>query len=142
MKKLMLLLAVAGLIFVSCGNTAQPVAEEVTETNPCELMLDKWAGLEELDEEGQLALIGEMKAFLDELCKEKCEAKCKEGEEGEVKEMCPEKVQFKADWADFENLEPAKQIECINWIIEHMKKCNDKKEGCCKKEKEKACAQE
>jgi hypothetical protein len=139
MKKLMLLLAVAGLIFVSCGTKTQPA--EAPEVNPYEVMLDKWATLDELTPEDQIALVGEMKAFLDE-CKEKCKEKCtKEEATEEVKEECPVMAQLKADWANFENLEIERQIECINWIVDHYKNCcKDKKEGCCKKDKEETCA--
>lgn len=117
----MILLAVACLIFVSCGNKTEPV---VVEETTCEftLMLDKWATFGELDEEGQVALVAEIKAFLDECCKEKCEAK--EGEE-EV-EPCPEKAAFKAQWETFETLTLEEQKVCIDKVFEHMKECCQK----------------
>jgi len=121
MKKFMILLAVACLIFVSCDNT--PKATEPEEPK-CEftLLLDKWATFEELNEEGQIALIAEIKAYFDECCKEKCEAK--EGEE--VKEVCPEKEAFIAQWNDFANLDLEAQKAIIEKCIEHKKCCKEK----------------
>jgi hypothetical protein len=138
MKKLMLL-AVAGLIFVSCGNRPQSAVEEVQETTQCEAMLERWAGFDELELEDQVVLIGEMKAFLDE-CKAEKEEKCPMKEEGA--EVCPEKAakcaEFKAKWEAFETLELDAQKEMINCIINHLQEgCGkEKKEGCCKKDKE------
>ena len=123
MKKFMILLAVACLVFVSCGNKPEPVVEETT----CEftVLLEKWATIGELDEEGQMALVAEFKAYFDEACKEKCK---KEGEETE--EICPEKQAemdaFKAQWEDFANLDLEAQKAIIEKCIEHHKCCKEK----------------
>jgi len=112
MKKLMILLAVACLIFVSCGTpkATEPVQEPKSEF---ELTLDKWATLndENVDQE---ALVAEMKAFIDG-----CFAQC-EHKEGE--EACP----IKAEWANFDNLELVQKIELIDKIFGHMKECCEK----------------
>lgn len=125
----MILLAVACLIFVSCDNKKATVPVEEPK---CELAinLDKWATFGDLDEEGQIALVAEMKAFIDETCKEKC----KEAEEGgEAPEPCPEKEAFKAKWETFETLTLEEQKEIIDQVFVHMK-------ACCKKEAE--CVEE
>jgi len=118
----MILLAVACLIFVSCNNkkATEPVEEPKSEFAA---NLDKWATFGDLEEEGQVALVAEMKAYIDECCKEKC----KEAEEGE--EPCPEKEAFKAKWATFETLTLEEQKEIIDQVFEHMK-------ACCQKEAE------
>jgi hypothetical protein len=111
MKKIMILLAVACLIFVSCNN-APKATEPVGETK-CEfaLNLEKWATL---NDEGvdQEALVAEMKIFIDE-----CFAKCEEPKEGE--EVCP----IKEEWANFDNLELDGKITLIDKIFEHKKEC-------------------
>jgi hypothetical protein len=141
----MLLLAVACLIFVSCGNRAEKPA--VVEEPVCEfkLMLDKWDAFADLEEEGQIALVAEMKAFFDA----KCEEHCKEAKEEceEAKEVCPEKeakcAEFKAQWEAFETLTLEEQKAIIDQIIEHKSKCcKEKEEGCCKKDKKETCEKE
>jgi len=145
MKKLMILLAVACLIFASCcGNKTEKAIETVEETCALtpeqELMFENWGNWDELTVEEQAALVPEMKAFLDE-CKAKCEAKkeCKK-EDGEEKEMCPGKKakceEFKAKWEAFDELELDVQKELIDLKLAHIAKCKEKKEGCCKKDKE------
>ena len=146
MKNLMMLLAVACLIFVSCGNRTEKAIETVEETCALtpeqEAMFTNWENWDELDLEVREALVFEMKAFLDE-CKAKCEAKkeCKK-EDGEEKEICPEKKakceEFKAKWEMFEELELDVQKELLDLKLQHMKSkcCKEKKEGCCKKHKE------
>ena len=148
MKKLMILLAVAGLVCVSCGprteKAVEPVEETCTTLTPeQEAMFDNWENWADLSEEAQIALVGEMKIFLDECkakCKAKCEAKCeaKEGEEAE--EVCPEKAakcaEFKAKWEDFENLTLEEQKACIDKVLECKTKC------CKEKESEETCSKE
>jgi hypothetical protein len=89
-------------------------------------MLDKWATFGDLDEEGQTALIAEMKAYFDECCKNKCE------KEGEAEEICPEKQAeidaFKAQWEDWDNLAPEAQVALLEKCIEHKKECCKEKE--------------
>jgi len=127
MKKIMILLAVACLVFVSCGPKK---ATEPVEEPKCEfaLMLDKWATFDELDEEGQVALVAEFKAYFDECCKEKC---TKEGEEAEA--ICPEKQAeidaFKAQWEIFDTLTLEEQKAIIEKCIEHKKSCCKDKEA-------------
>ena len=145
MKKLMILLAVACLIFASCcGNKTEkaiePAEETCTLTEEQQLMFENWENWDEFEGD-KAALVAEMKAFLDE-CKAKCEAKkeCKK-EDGEEKEICPEKKakceEFKAKWEAFEELELDAQKELIDMKLAHIAKCcKDKKEGCCKKDKE------
>jgi hypothetical protein len=148
MKKLMLLLAVACLIFVSCGTRTEKAIESMEETNALtpeqEAMFENWENWDALELDQKVVLVGEMKAFLDE-CKAKCEKKC-EGNEEVEKEMCPVKKAeceaFKAKWEAFETLELDVQKECIDMVIAHMSKCcKDKKEGegCCKEKKEGCC---
>lgn len=124
----MLLLAVAGLFFVSCVNKTQTV-EAVEETCCMTEMLAKWDTFADLDEEGQIALVAEMKAFFDA----KCEAKCEKHEEEAAEEVCPEKAakcaEFKAKWEDFENLPLEEQKAIIDQIIEHKAKCCKDKEA-------------
>jgi TRAP-type C4-dicarboxylate transport system substrate-binding protein len=143
MKKLMILLAVACLVCVSCGPRAEKVTD-VQEETCCTLtpeqeeMFANWELWADLEEEQQVALVGEMKAFIDD-CKAKCEAKCeekckKEGEEAE--EVCPEKAakcaEFKAKWEDFENLTLEEQKAILDQVLEcHKAKCcKDKEEAC------------
>ena len=127
----MMLLAVAGLIFASCGTKTQQATE--IEEPKCEftLMLDKWATFDELDEEGQIALVGEMKAFLNE-CKAKHEEKCASEKGEQAEEVCPEKAakcaEFKAQWEEFENLELEVQKALIDQVLEHKAKCCKNKE--------------
>jgi hypothetical protein len=115
MKKLMILLAVACLIFASCET--KPKAIEPEEPK-CEfaINLDKWATL---NDEGvdQEALVAEMKLFIDE-----CFAKCEEPKEGD--EPCP----IKEEWAGFDALELDGKIELINKIFDHKKQCCKEKE--------------
>jgi len=141
MKKLMILLAVACLIFVSCGPRTEKATEAVEETT-CTLtpeqqaMFESWDLWADLDEEQQLTLVGDMKAFVDECiaqCKAKCESKCKAKEEGE--EVCPEKAakcaEFKAKWEAFEELSLGEKKEILDQKIEHLKaKCCKEKEKC------------
>jgi hypothetical protein len=128
MKKFMILLAVACLIFVSCGTKKQ--VEAVEETCCMTEMLAKWDTFADLDVEGQVALVAEMKAYIDE-CKAKCETKCTKEEGEEVAEVCPEKAakcaEFKANWEEFENLPLEEQKALLDQILEHKAKC-------CKKE--------
>ncbi|MCL2290702.1 MAG: hypothetical protein FWC34_08390 [Bacteroidetes bacterium] len=155
MKKLMMLLAIAGLIFVSCGGTKTEQAVEVIEET-CALtpeqtaMFENWENWENLTLEERETLVSEMKAFLDA-----CKAKCEEKKEcGEKKEMCPEKeakcAEYKAKWEAFEELELDVKKEILDLKLQHMaNKCKDKegcckgeKEGCCKKEGKEACGKE
>jgi len=153
MKKLMMLLAVAGLIFASCcggSKTAQDVevVEETCALTPeQETMFANWENWADLEIDAQQALVADMKAFFDE-CKAKCEAKkeCKK-EEGEETEICPEKAakcaEFKAKWEAFEELELDAQKELLDMKLAHIAKCcKEKEDGCCKKDKEKACGKE
>ena len=147
MKKLMLLLAVAGLLFASCGTKTTEAIETAEETCALtpeqEAMFANWENWDALELEQQEALVGEMKAFLDECiakCEKKCEKKCEGKEEGEI---CPEKKakceEFKAKWEMFEELEMDAKKELLDIKIQHMaKKCckGEHKEGCCKKDKE------
>ena len=146
MKKLMILMAVACLIFVSCGNKTQPVVEPQEETC-CTLtpeqeeMFTNWDLYAELEAEQQAALVGEMKAFID-ACKAKCEEKCEKKCEKEGEEVCPEKAakcaEFKANWENFENLTLDEKKTILDQVLAcHKEKCcKDKEEGCCKKDKE------
>jgi hypothetical protein len=142
MKKLMILLAVSCLIFVSCGTKTQSVVEQTEETTcPYQAALEQWENWENLDAEAQVALVGELKAFFDECCKAKCEEKC-EAKEGE--EVCPEKAakcaEFKAKWEAFETLTLEEQKELLDVAIAHKAKCCEgKKEGGCCKDKEETC---
>jgi len=151
MKKLMILLAVACLIFASCcGNKTEKAIETIEETCALtpeqELMFENWENWDELTVEEHAALVAEMKAFID-ACKAKCAEKkeCKK-EDGEEKEICPEKKAkceaFKTKWEAFEELELDVQKELLDLKLQHMKSkcCKDKKEGCCKKDKE-ACTE-
>jgi len=108
----MILLAVACLVFVSCGpkKATEPVEEPKFEFA---LNLEKWATL---NDEGvdQDALVAEMKAFIDG-----CFAQC-EHKEGE--ETCP----IKEEWANFDDLELGAKIELIDKIFAHMKECCEK----------------
>jgi len=146
MKKLMMLLAVAGLIFASCcggTKTAQDVEvieETCTLTPEQEAMFENWQNWNELGVAEQYQLVLDMKAFFDE-CKAKCEAKkeCKK-EDGEEKEICPEKAakcaEFKAKWEVFEELELDAQKELLDMKLAHIAKCKEEKDKCCKKDKE------
>jgi TRAP-type C4-dicarboxylate transport system substrate-binding protein len=145
MKKIMLLLAVAGLIFVSCGGTKTEQAIEVIEetcalTPEQEMMFANWENWDALDLEQREALVDEMKSFID-ACKAKCEKKCEGKEEGE-KEICPEKeakcAEFKAKWEAFEELELDVKKELLDMKLQHMAKkcCKSEKDKCCKKDKE------
>ena len=149
MKKLMLLLAVSGLIFFSCGGT-KTTDQAITEieetcvlTPEQEAMFASWENWDNLTVEEREALVPEMKAFLDECIKVKCAEKC-----GEEKEMCPEKKakceEFKAKWEAFEELELDVQKELIDIKLHHMAKecCKGEKEDCCKKDKKETCAKE
>ncbi|MCL2167503.1 MAG: hypothetical protein FWH59_00050 [Lentimicrobiaceae bacterium] len=151
MKKLMILLAVACLVFVSCGPRTEKVTEVVEETACCTLtpeqeeMFANWEVWADLAEEQQITLVADMKAFLDE-CKAKCEAKCAEKKEecGEAKEVCPEKeakcAEFKAKWENFENLPLEEQKALIDEVLACKEKCcKEKKEGCCKEGEKKEC---
>ncbi|MDR0206314.1 MAG: hypothetical protein LBI45_03535 [Bacteroidales bacterium] len=135
MKKFMILLAVVCLIFVSCGNKKQQI-EQVEETC-CTEILAKWDTFADLDEEGQIALVAEMKAYLDE-CKAKCESKCTKTEGEEVAEdACPGKAakcaekaakcaEIKTKWEEFDNLPLEEQKALLDQILEHKAKCNKK----------------
>jgi len=131
MKKLMILLAVACLVCVSCKPKVEAPVEVTEEVCPMHAMMDKWDTFADLDEAGQVALIAEAKAFFDakfEEHKDECE---KEGEE-----VCPEKAakcaEFKAKWENFENLPMEEQKALIDQIIECKKQCcKDKEEGAC-----------
>jgi hypothetical protein len=138
MKKIMILLAVAGLIFVSCGNKTQPVVEQAEET--CDTltpeqqeMFANWDMWADLNAEQQELLVVDMKTFLDE-CKAKCEAKC-EGKE-EAEEVCPEKAakcaEFKAKWENFDNLSLDEKKALIDELLACKEECCKEKEKCCK----------
>lgn len=144
----MILLAVACLVFVSCGPRTEKASEVAPEEKTFSLspeqeaMLESWDMWAELTEEQQVALVGDMKVFLDE-CKAKCEAKCHE--EGKVaedpKEECPEKAakcaEFKAKWEAFEVLSLEDQKAMIDQALECAKACcKEKAEGCCDKKHE------
>ena len=144
----MILLAVACLIFVSCGPRTEKATEPAKETCCAltpeqEAMFENWDLYADLDEEQQLAIVGEMKAFLDE-CKTKCEAKCKEAkEEGEeVKEVCPEKAakcaEFKTKWEAFDDLALDEKKALLDQTLACIKAkcCKEKEDKCCKKDKE------
>jgi len=101
-------MAVACLVFVSCGNkpkvTEEPVAEEkccASLTEEQQEMFANWDMWADLTEEQQVTLVNDMKLFIDE-CKAKCEEKCAPKEGEEVEEVCPEKAakcaEFKAKW--------------------------------------------
>jgi hypothetical protein len=130
MKKLMILLAVACLVCVSCKPKVEQPVDVVEEVCPVQAMFDKWDTFADLDEEGQVALIAEAKAFFDANC---CEHK-EDATEGE--EVCPEKAakcaEFKAKWENFENLPMDEQKALIDQIIECKKQCcKDKEEAAC-----------
>jgi len=138
MKKLLILLAVATLIFASCDSKGKQVTDVVEETC-CALtpeqqeMFDNWEMWADLSEEQQMALVADMKAYFDE-CKAKCQAKCaKENEDAE--EVCPEKKaaceEFAAQWENFENLDLETQKALIDKIIEHKKCCKEKEKEVC-----------
>ena len=141
----MILLAVACLIFVSCGNK-QKANDVITEEKCCtltaeqEAMFANWENFDELTADAQIALVADMKLFLDE-CKAKCEEKYTEKEEGTQEEMCPVKKakceEMKAKWEAFETLTLEEQKALIDEILA----C--KKEKCCKeKEEGHTCAHE
>jgi hypothetical protein len=144
MKKLMILLAVACLIFVSCGNKTQPAAVETPEETCCALtpeqqeMFDNWEVWADLTEDQQTVLVADMKAFMDECkakCAEKCAKKCEGKEEAEeAEEVCPHKAakcaEMKAKWEDFDNLALDEKKALIDEILAAHKCCKDKKEGC------------
>jgi hypothetical protein len=148
MKKLMILLAVSCLIFVSCGTKTQPVAEP--EAEPCcasltaeqQEMFDNWEMWADLDEEQQLALVTDMKAFMDE-CKAKCAEKCADKEDAE--DVCPHKKakceEMKAKWENFDNLTLEEKKALIDEICAAHKCCKEKEE-CEKTECEKKCGHE
>jgi len=137
----MILLAVACLIFVSCGNRTEKAIETIEETSVLtpeqHQMFENWEKWDDLTMEERETLVSDMKAFLDE-----CKAKCEEKKEcGEAKEVCPEKeakcAEFKAKWEVFETLELDVQRELIDLKLQHIAKCcKDKEKGCCKKDKE------
>jgi hypothetical protein len=147
MKKLMILLAVACLVCVSCGGPKAEKAAEVAEETCCTLtpeqeeMFANWDLYADLEEEQQVALVDEMKAFIDE-CKAKCEEKCEKKCEKEGEEVCPEKAakcaEFKANWENFENLTLEEQKAILDQVLAcHKEKCcKEKEDGCCKKDKE------
>jgi hypothetical protein len=148
MKKLMILLAVTCLIFASCCNKTKP-AVEVAEETCCTLtpeqqeMFDNWEMWADLDEEQQIVLVADMKAFMDE-CKAKCAEKCKAKEESEeAEEVCPHKKakceEFKAKWEAFETLTLEEQKCMLDCVLKHM--CNKDKEekGCCKDKEKEGC---
>jgi len=135
MKKLMILLAVACLVFISCGTRTEKVTD--ADETVCVLtpeQLENWANWDKLDEEAQVVLIGEMKVYLDE-CKAKCEAKCKEAKEGDEEVIVdPEKeakcAEFKAKWDAFDTLTLEEQKAMIDQVLEHKEKCCKAKEVC------------
>jgi hypothetical protein len=139
MKKLMILLAVACLVFVSCGTKTQPVQEQAEETC-CTLtpeqqeMFDNWEIWADLTEDQQVALVDDMKAFMDE-CKAKCAEKCAAKEEGEeAEEVCPHKAakcaEMKAKWEEFDNLTLEDKKALIDEILAAKKCCKEKEEAC------------
>ena len=138
MKKLLILLAVASLVFASCDSKGKQVTDVVEETC-CALtaeqqeMFDNWEIWADLTEEQQMALVVDMKAYFDE-CKAKCEAKCAKEKSEEAEEVCPAKKaaceEFAAQWENFENLDLATQKALIDKIIEHKKCCKEKETAC------------
>jgi len=141
MKKTLILLAVACLVFVSCGNRAEKAVPTDETTSTYQVMLDKWDTWADLDEEGQVALVGEMKAFFDECCQGKCEKECENAEE-----VCPEKAakcaEFKAKWETFETLTLEEQKALIDEIIAHKAECCKNKEACNAEGNEETCNKE
>jgi hypothetical protein len=147
MKKLMILMAVVCLVFASCGTGKQKATEPVVEEKCCatltaeqEEMFANWENWAELEEEAQIALVADMKAYMDE-CKAKCEAKCAEKEATEEpEEMCPVKKaeieEFIAKWEAFETLTLEEQKCLIDQVLECKAKCCKEKEEGCKKEHE------
>ena len=132
----MILLAVACLVFVSCGPRAEKATEVVEETCDAltpeqQAMFENWDNFANLDLEAQTALVGEMKAFFDE-CHAKCAAKCEAAKEegAEPAEVCPEKeakcAEFKAKWDAFDTF----SLEEQKALIDQMLEC--KKAKCCK----------
>jgi len=146
MKKLMMLLAVAGLIFASCGGpkteqaTIEVIEETCTLTPEQEAMFANWERWDDLTVEERETLVSEMKAFLDECKKAKCADKKECG-----KEMCPEKKakieEFKTKWEAFEELELDVQKELIDMKLHHIAK-KMQKDGCCKGQMEGCCKEE
>jgi hypothetical protein len=145
MKKLMILLAVACLVFVSCKpKTEKAIETETTEETCCTLtpeqeeMFANWESWDGLDETQKIVLVGDMKAFLDE-CKAKCAEKCAEKEES-AEEMCPVKKakceEMKAKWEAFETLTLEEQKALIDEFLACKKEkcCKEKEEGCKKHE--------
>jgi TRAP-type C4-dicarboxylate transport system substrate-binding protein len=138
MKKLMILLAVACLIFVSCGNRPEPAVEAVAEETCCELtpeqqeMFDNWDIWADLNEEQQMVLVADMKVFMDE-CKAKCAEKC-QGAKEEGEEVCPHKKakceEMKAKWEDFDNLTLDEKKALIDEIFAAHKCCKEKETAC------------
>ena len=128
----MILLAVACLIFVSCGNKTEKVTDAVEETATTltpeqQEMFANWENWDNLEPEAQVALVGEMKAFLDE-----CKAKCESKEAEETEEVCPEKAakcaEMKAAWEAFDTFTVEEQKAMIDEILQH-KCCKDKAEA-------------
>ena len=133
----MILLAVACLVFVSCGPRTEKATEVTEETTCCELTPEQeadWANWDNLDLERQTALIGEVKAFFDD-CHAKCEAKCEAAkEEGAVpEEVCPEKeakrAEFKAKWDAFDTMTLEEQKALLDQAFECKAKCCHDKEA-------------
>jgi hypothetical protein len=139
MKKLMILLAVACLICVSCGTKTQPAQEPAEET--CggltpeqQEMFDNWEVWADLSEEQQVALVDDMKTFMDDECKAKCAEKCAAKEDAEeAEQMCPKKAahmeELKIKWEDFDNLTLDDKKALIDEIQAMHKCCKDKEEG-------------
>jgi len=139
----MILMAVACLVFVSCGNkkqNAEPVAEEqcCALTEAQQEMFANWENWADLDADTQVALVADMKAFIDD-CKAKCAEKCAEKEAAEPKDECPAKKakceEMKAKWDAFETFSLDEQKAIIDEVLAcHAKKCCKDKEETCKHE--------
>jgi len=145
-------MAVACLVFVSCGNQPKVAEEPAAEKECCATLTEEqqemfanWDMWADLTEEQQVTLVADMKLFLDE-CKAKCEEKCAPKEDEEV---CPEKAakceEFKAKWDAFETLALEDQKAMIDQVLEcHKAKCCKEKEGeeTCEKTCDKPCDKE
>ena len=123
-------MAVACLVFISCGPRTETPTEVVEETT-CALTPEQeadWANWDNLDLERQTALVGEVKAFFDD-CHAKCEAKCQEAKEegAEPAEVCPEKeaqrAEFKAKWDAFDTMTLEEQKALLDQAFECKAKC-------------------
>jgi len=131
MKKFMILLAVAGLIFVSCGTKTEQVQETVDTccvlTPEQQAMFADWDNWANLTAAQQQVLVVDMKAYIDD-CKAKCAEKCKESGDS-IKEVNPEK---EAEWAAvkakleiFNTLNLEEQKACLDQYLALQKACKE-----------------